>query len=299
MSKLILGRWLENLKTSTPRREGVVWVEEEEEWEEEEEEEEEKGATEDRREKGNGRGRLACCTPIRSAHKQKERREQEAEKGAGTLRPTLAGPADQGLDPCGPLLFRPGLEATWKERGWSILLDTGSIAPCRGQRHMWWKKRSEESGTAWIGKGASINTDFDPGSFRAGVPGPGGATHRPIFPGTARPGSPITGQGGFEKEREGDAPLKKEASLEKSDPWSIMQEQTSLKASSIHPLGMPGAKSRQNTVPHGDGLRFDTSPFLTWTLLPRGDGETVGGRGRQASQPLVGASFSSTSPTKG
>ncbi|KHE87704.1 hypothetical protein GE21DRAFT_1331680 [Neurospora crassa] len=39
---------LENLKASTPRREGVAWVEEEEEWEEEEEEEEEeKGATED------------------------------------------------------------------------------------------------------------------------------------------------------------------------------------------------------------------------------------------------------------
>lgn len=76
-----------------------------------------------------GSPRLACCTPIRSAHKQKERREQEAEKGAGTLRPTLAGPADQGLDPCGPLLFRPGLEATWKERGWSILLDTGRYLP--------------------------------------------------------------------------------------------------------------------------------------------------------------------------
>lgn len=153
-----------------------------------------------------------CCTPIRSAHKQKERREQEAEKGAGTLRPTtrsvptLAGPADQGPDPCGPLLFRPGLEATWKERGWSILLDTylysghwgmhqyhlpaprgttsawcstaasplaltaGSIAPCRGRRHMWWEKRSEKSGTTRIGKGASVNTDFDPSSFREGVP---------------------------------------------------------------------------------------------------------------------------------
>lgn len=47
--------------------------------------------------------------------------------------------------------------------------------------------------------------------------GPGAATHRPIFPGTAGPGSPITVQGGFKKERQGDAPL---TALRKKLRWS-------------------------------------------------------------------------------